>query len=109
MNERYTVQKAAGRGYDIIDTTGQDKPYHIDAAGSFDGDELARLTPADLESYEAQSQRVAEHWRTIWNRVEAGFCGSCGKPTPPGEGYASVGWNSLYKRVCFSCACSQED
>lgn len=104
---RYTVQKAHGHGWNIVDTTGKEPPHTINAMRNLDRYEIARLTSASIGSYEEFNKQVAQEWCETWNLVEQGYCGSC-RQLIPGKAYPAGGFNVLYRRVCFDCACSQE-
>jgi hypothetical protein len=112
---RYIVEKAqASTGYAIIDTKGRDEPYLIDAMHSLRSYERQALTPAAIERYEEHNKKVAEQWAYTWNLVELGYCGACKALLAAIKGhenerYPAVGYNKLYRTVCFACACSQED
>ena len=136
--QRYIVEKHAPYGWQITDTTGQDKPYPI--CHFVDTEEFKReepdylldpmfgihfklvgdrfvheldpkyMTRAEIERSEASDKEVAEHWCEKWNLVEAGHCGACRKKFEPGEKrYPAVGFHELDRTICFYCACSQED
>ncbi len=112
-NPRYIAQKAQ-EGYNIIDTTGKEQPYLINAMRSLNSYERQRLTPASIQRYEEHNKRVAQEWAYTWNLVTLGYCGACQKPLAeiPGhenERHSAVGYNKLYRVICFNCACSQED
>jgi hypothetical protein len=113
---RSIVQKATAGddGYDIVDTTGKDQPYRINAMDTLSDYERNRLSSVSVQRYEAHSRRVAEDWASVWNIVELGHCGACQKllaedPGHKNERYSAVGYNHLYRTICFACACSQED
>ncbi len=110
---RYAVQPSQEHSYAIIDTTGHDEPYTIDAMRSLSRYEREELLPTAIQRYEEYNRTVAEDWAYTWNLVELGYCGSCKKPLAEqpgheGERYPAVGYNNLYRVLCFSCACSQE-
>ena len=95
-NPRYTVVEAAN-GFNIVDSTGEDKPYFIDRHNS-DGVDISE-----------GSKQCAENWAYVWNIVEMGYCGACEKRFNEGERrYPAVGLHSLDRVICFACACSQE-
>lgn len=94
---RYTVQQWQ-TGFAIVDATGKDDPYIIERYNS-DGTDISNA-----------AKRCAEDWAYTWNIVEQGYCGACQHKFAEGEKrYPAVGFHSLDKVICFSCACSQED
>lgn len=96
---RYSVQEVPA-GFEIVDSTGQDKPYLIERCNT-DGVDISE-----------SRQRVAGDWCYTWNIVEMGYCGACGElrsEVSDGGTYPAVGWHHLDKLICFYCACSQED
>ncbi len=125
--ERFTVQTGEYPGtYEVIDTQGKDKPEQFAISLYLDDEEYAsecfyarmnyskipeRLLGEEYaQRYSEHNRKTAERWAQIWNIVEQGHCGACRKKLDPSEqSYPAVGFNRLYRRVCFACACSQED
>jgi hypothetical protein len=112
---RYLVQPQPDRiGYAIVDTKGQDQPYVINSLQSLSAYERRQRTPENNQHSAEYNKKVAESWAYTWNLVEMGYCGSCHTllSTVKGhenEWYAAVGYNHLYRTICFACSCSQED
>lgn len=68
------------------------------------------MSQADIDHMEAHDLKTAQGWCDTWNLVESGHCGSCKKKFEPDEKrYPAVGYDRLYKTLCFYCACSRED
>lgn len=70
----------------------------------------AYMSQEAITRMEEHDLKTAQGWCDTWNLVESGHCGSCKKQFEPDEKrYPAVGYDRLYKTLCFYCACSRED
>lgn len=68
------------------------------------------MSQEDIDRMEDSDRQTALSWCETWNLVESGHCGSCKKLFTEGEKrYPAVGFNQLYRTICFACVCSQDD